>query len=166
MEEVRVVPRAHPPLPFSMFILLGLEANGFLAFQGRHGIASVVRWNLRRSYSVSIWGAFCLFFSSIGLGKTASTNFTRFSSVQTPKTYFLCLGGTDWPRSIAIRGSWLSPVACLFTGTTKYQPFWVPPLSIKHPPANFSLQNVNWHPPTCKSAPSKKGLAPICTPPQ
>ena len=30
----------------------------------------------------------------------------------------------------------------------------VSPLSIK----NLSLQNVNWHPPKCKSVPSKKGL--------
>ena len=44
-------------------------------------------------------------------------------------------------------------------GNPKYQPFWASPLSIKHPQDNFSLQNVNWHPPKCKSAPSKKGLA-------
>ena len=33
------------------------------------------------------------------------------------------------------------------------------PFSIKHPQDNFSLQNVNWHPPKCKLTPSKKGLA-------
>ena len=36
-----------PRLPFFMLILIGLEAQGLLAFQGRRGIASVVRWNLR-----------------------------------------------------------------------------------------------------------------------
>ena len=30
-----------------MHILIGLEAKGLLAFQGRRGIASVVQWNLR-----------------------------------------------------------------------------------------------------------------------
>ena len=34
-------------IPFFMVILTGLEAKGLLAFQGRRGIASVVRWNLR-----------------------------------------------------------------------------------------------------------------------
>ena len=32
------------------------------------------------------------------------------------------------------------------------------PFSIKHPQDNFSLQNVNWHPPKCKLTPSKKGI--------
>ena len=36
-----------PCIPFFLLILIGLEAKGLLAFQGRHGIASVVRWNLR-----------------------------------------------------------------------------------------------------------------------
>ena len=36
-----------PRVPFFMLILIGLEAKGLLAFQGRRGIASVVRWNLR-----------------------------------------------------------------------------------------------------------------------
>ena len=31
-----------------------------------------------------------------------------------------------------------------------------PPFSIKHTQDNFGLHNVNWHPPKCKSAPSKK----------
>ena len=37
--------------------------------------------------------------------------------------------------------------------------FGFPPFSIKHPQDKFSLRNVNWHPPKCKSAPSNKGLA-------
>ena len=36
-----------PRVPFFMLILIGLEAKNLLAFQGRRGIASVVRWNLR-----------------------------------------------------------------------------------------------------------------------
>ena len=36
-----------PRVPFFMFILIGLEAKNLFAFQGRRGIASVVRWNLR-----------------------------------------------------------------------------------------------------------------------
>ena len=36
-----------PRVPFFMLVLIGLEAKGLLAFQGRRGIASVVRWNLR-----------------------------------------------------------------------------------------------------------------------
>ena len=46
-----------------------------------------------------------------------------------------------------------------FTGTQSTNLFGFPSFSIKHPQDNFSLQNVNWHPPKCKSAPSKKGLA-------
>ena len=30
-----------------MLIFIGLETKGVLDFEGRHGIASVVRWNLR-----------------------------------------------------------------------------------------------------------------------
>ena len=36
-----------PRVPFFMLILVGLEAKNLLVFQGRRGIASVVRWNLR-----------------------------------------------------------------------------------------------------------------------
>ena len=36
-----------PRVPFLMLILIGLEAKNSLAFQGRRGITSVVRWNLR-----------------------------------------------------------------------------------------------------------------------
>ena len=36
-----------PRVLFFMLILIGLEAKNLLAFQGRRGIASVVRWNLR-----------------------------------------------------------------------------------------------------------------------
>ena len=36
-----------PRVPFLMLILLGLKAKNLLAFQGRRGIASAVRWNLR-----------------------------------------------------------------------------------------------------------------------
>ena len=34
-------------------------------------------------------------------------------------------------------------------GNPKYPPFWGPPISLKHPQDNFSLQNANWHPPKC-----------------
>ena len=40
----------------------------------------------------------------------------------------------------------------------KYQPFWIPPFSKKHPQDNFSLQNLNWHPPKCELAPPKNGI--------
>ena len=36
-----------PRVPFFMLIVIGLEAKNRLAFQGRHGNASVVRWSLR-----------------------------------------------------------------------------------------------------------------------
>ena len=36
-----------PRIPLFMLILIGLEAKNRLAFQGRRGIASVVRWNFR-----------------------------------------------------------------------------------------------------------------------
>ena len=36
-----------PRVPFFMPILMGLKAKNLLAFQGRRGNASVVRWNLR-----------------------------------------------------------------------------------------------------------------------
>ena len=36
-----------PRVPFLMLLLIGPETKNLLAFQGRHGIASVVRWNLR-----------------------------------------------------------------------------------------------------------------------
>ena len=35
-----------PSIAFFMLVLVGLEAKGLLAFQGRRGIASVARWNL------------------------------------------------------------------------------------------------------------------------
>ena len=37
-----------PRVPFFILILIALEAKGLLAFQGRLGIASVVRWDLLR----------------------------------------------------------------------------------------------------------------------
>ena len=40
-----------PRVPSFMLILIDLEAMGLLAFQGRRGIASVVRWNLRPVFS-------------------------------------------------------------------------------------------------------------------
>ena len=48
MEEVRRR-TSLAPLASPCFILrlLGLEAEGLLAFQGRAGITSIVRWNLR-----------------------------------------------------------------------------------------------------------------------
>ena len=46
-KKYRVVPHVHPRVPFFMFILIGLEAKGLLAFQGRRGIASGVQWNPR-----------------------------------------------------------------------------------------------------------------------
>ena len=45
--KYRVVPCAHPSRPFVMFVFIDLDAKWLLAFQGRRGIASVVRWNLR-----------------------------------------------------------------------------------------------------------------------
>ena len=36
-----------PSRPLFMLIFIGLEAMGLLDFQGRHGIASAVQWNLR-----------------------------------------------------------------------------------------------------------------------
>ena len=36
-----------PRVPSFMLILIGLEAEGRLDLQWRHGISSVVRWNLR-----------------------------------------------------------------------------------------------------------------------
>ena len=36
-----------PRIPLFMLTLIGLEAKGLLAFQGRRESASVVRWNLR-----------------------------------------------------------------------------------------------------------------------
>ena len=45
-----------------------------------------------------------------------------------------------------------------FTGTQSTNLFGFPPFSIKHPQDNFSLQNVNRHPPKCKMAPP-----PICS---
>ena len=43
----------------------------------------------------------------------------------------------------------------LVTGTQSTTLFGDHPFSIKHPQDNFGLQNVNWHPPKCKSTPSK-----------
>ena len=48
--KYHVVPRAHPSRPpvYAYFTeSKGLEAKGLLDFQGRRGITSVVRWNLR-----------------------------------------------------------------------------------------------------------------------
>ena len=36
-----------PRVPLFMLIFVGLETKGRLDFQGRRGITSVVRWNLR-----------------------------------------------------------------------------------------------------------------------
>ena len=48
MEEVPCRTSLLPPrVPFFVLIVIGLEAKGLLAFQGRRGIASAVRWNLR-----------------------------------------------------------------------------------------------------------------------
>ena len=45
-----------PRVPFFMLILIGLEAKNRLAFQGRRGITSVVRWNLRPViFGVDLW---------------------------------------------------------------------------------------------------------------
>ena len=43
----RVAPRGHPLRPCVLLVLIDLEAKGLLDFQGRRGIASVVRGNLR-----------------------------------------------------------------------------------------------------------------------
>ena len=37
----------------------------------------------------------------------------------------------------------------------KYQPFWESPFFYKAPPRQFQPPKLNWHPPKCKSAPSK-----------
>ena len=48
MEEVpRRTSRAPLASPSLCFVLLGLETKGLSDFQGRLGIASVVRWNRR-----------------------------------------------------------------------------------------------------------------------
>ena len=36
-----------PRVPLFVLVLVGLEAKGLLDFQGRRGITSIVRWNLR-----------------------------------------------------------------------------------------------------------------------
>ena len=46
-KKYRVAPRAHPLRPCVFAYLIGPEAKGFLDFQGRRGITSVVRWTLR-----------------------------------------------------------------------------------------------------------------------
>ena len=46
-KKYHVVPRVHPSRTLLYAYLIGPEAKGLLAFQGRRGIASVVRWNLR-----------------------------------------------------------------------------------------------------------------------
>ena len=45
--KYRVVPRAHPLHPLVYAFFKGLETKGLLDFQGRCGITSVLRWNLR-----------------------------------------------------------------------------------------------------------------------
>ena len=40
-----------PRVPFFMLVLIGLEAENRYAFQGRRGIASVVRWKLNVAVS-------------------------------------------------------------------------------------------------------------------
>ena len=48
MRKYRVIPPAHPLRPFVfVYFNIGLEAKGLLDFEGRRGITSVVRWNLR-----------------------------------------------------------------------------------------------------------------------
>ena len=46
-KKYHVVPRAYPSRTLRHAYLIGLEAKGRFAFQGRRGIASVERWNLR-----------------------------------------------------------------------------------------------------------------------
>ena len=46
--KFRVVPRLHPLRPLVLyFVYKGVEAEGLLDYQGRAGIISIVRWNLR-----------------------------------------------------------------------------------------------------------------------
>ena len=45
--KYHVVPRAHPLRPLVCISLIGLETKRLLDLQGRRGITSVVRWNLR-----------------------------------------------------------------------------------------------------------------------
>ena len=48
-----------PRVPLFMLILIGLEVKGLLDFQGRRGITSFVRWNLRPViFSVEISGEY------------------------------------------------------------------------------------------------------------
>ena len=77
-KKYRVVPVRTPRVPFVMLILIGLEAKGLLAFQGRRGIASVVRWNVRPViFGVEQWlGANYLFFSQ----KIAAVTAASFSN--------------------------------------------------------------------------------------
>ena len=54
-EVLRRTSRSHPSRPLSSASFQRSGSKGALDFQGRRGIASIVRWNLRRSYSVSIF---------------------------------------------------------------------------------------------------------------
>ena len=45
--SARVIPRAQPFRPLIVLVLIGLETKGLLDFQGRRGLTSAVRWNLR-----------------------------------------------------------------------------------------------------------------------
>ena len=62
------------------------------------------------------------------------------------------------PRPLHGAGNFRKP---LYRGKLKYPPFGNHPFSIKHPQENFSLQNVNWHPPTCKLPPSQRDWRPL-----
>ena len=54
--------------------------------------------------------------------------------------------------TIAILGVVYILLLSLVRGTQSTNLFGFPPFSTKHPQDNFSLQNVNWHPPKGKSA--------------
>ena len=45
--KFRAVPRSYPLRSLVLLCLIGVETEGLLDFQGRAGIISIVRWNLR-----------------------------------------------------------------------------------------------------------------------
>ena len=101
-----------PRVPFFMLILIGLEAKNLLAFQGRRGIASVVRWNLRPV----IFGVEAL--------KRCSRTFRRVSRLQNetaPKSFYQESPRQTKPKKGPKR-PWISPILVwilvLFLGKT------------------------------------------------
>ena len=77
-----------PRVPFFMLISKNLEAKGFLVFQGRRGIVSVVRWNLR---PVFFGVEYKLGMSLLTLYKQQCANEVPFKKLGSEKLQFL------WP---------------------------------------------------------------------